>query len=1368
MAHQTTRRLLRELKTVQKQASSYVKVVPQDGNVEVWDFVLKGPQESPFQDGLYWGRMEFKDFPISPPVLRFFTPNGVFRENMAICMRGATHFHKEDWDPQMSIVSLLDSIRFAMQEPPPGGVGIYATTDQARQLYAKDSHRWNRSQEACPDELKGAFGESVHNLTTEEQNQLDEQSKEEKEKEIQVDDDRVNLEHILNTALDDIVNTPTQETYQNLLLVSRQVAHLKVEGNAGAYIHVVASAFNKVKLVLEKQEEKSFTQAYVLFVINMISIFTEKCDRGTRDLLAKTRIIGLLIGSLRILEAQRMVKVGLVFTFDMIASWQSYGIVPSTSREVLQKLASNVLRRHPDIESADIVLKKMKEDEKHKEHHNIVKAILCGNVSDVIEYCKEPLTVFKPRLMQLSLLEIAIRLGEVECAFALIERGSPWFRHTTKPVMDPIVQFPFLHDNETATEIIKLVEKEGSWTDTDKEKRKQLFHSFRKLDYFKAFIPFHNNNITPDISPFLQEEHFLPTRGVTMVPQILTNFANGSGMDHIGILLNLLLECEIRQRQISDKTNIVLELEEEIDISHGVYLLCQGLQRTRAEERVTTQCLARILQYSIQGMPKKDSAREQILDVYKPDLDYIIEITSKFLQLDTQNEQNAYVLPTLQTICRILRSCVQGYPRVLDNYNPFVQHDIPNSLLVILERAESQRLCDEILFFFEVLPQSLLTNVSKPRLNQAALSACLLFPTIVHGHVFANEENLVMVAAKSGSMAILQDLLFTENVADRKKNIRDINTVDASGFSALHHAAALNEVWTTDCLITLVEHGAATMFHPQQNRRIAGAFFNAQFHESQKEFLILRQIGAAKKPLSPVEILTRNEVIDRIRTKQGVPRASQEFCDKLEIVSMENVSQNDVKEDQPQECFHCTGAILNNSEFPQLIRLQPCGHLQHKECVANWLMRNRADCPNCKAVLRNAFPPRPPPPLEAIDPLQLALEALEECINGNNDPGVPLRSLCDLVLSFQDVCDKMIEDKPMMLLIKCLRKFNRCPGVIYNVGYVNFEMMLKMQHSKLLLTSRSWLQNTMTIIFEALNASITWDGPNVLWFSAIDVALDTLIFLINACTPKHSLQQRYLLQQEYVHHDGDLVLTVVKQKLEDTPYDHSLQASIAKNMSICVRAKNYQAGQRSRQDPFLGIVGPISLMFADHLLPVVILILSSRCWWPAKINVFDYRIKGEYVFLLIQLLAILELAGYTFLSSPLESVIEFAFTRTWILTWGLIAAKYIENRQNETVNNLLRIFLVVFVMYVSMFPFVNSLVVTFAFRGFNTFDYLTVYRLSVVVVMILLLLTRDVFLLVALFDVLNIASAAQQQNTKSKEAIAYKRRLAAMNKKKQE
>ena len=118
-----------------------VCIGPLTDNIYHWHFSFRGAAGSVYGDGLYHGRFILpRNFPLSPPKVQVWTPNGRFRTHYDICL-SASSFHPESWTPQWTIPSLVQALRLHMITSPNEIGGIESSRERTLEL-AEQSWSW--------------------------------------------------------------------------------------------------------------------------------------------------------------------------------------------------------------------------------------------------------------------------------------------------------------------------------------------------------------------------------------------------------------------------------------------------------------------------------------------------------------------------------------------------------------------------------------------------------------------------------------------------------------------------------------------------------------------------------------------------------------------------------------------------------------------------------------------------------------------------------------------------------------------------------------------------------------------------------------------------------------------------------------------------------------------------------------------------------------------------------------------------------------------------------------------------------------------------------------------------------------------------
>jgi ubiquitin-protein ligase len=112
----------------------------------VWHFSFTGDvsttTENPYQQGIYHGRLLLpKTYPMDPPQLQMWTPNGRYRTFQNICLQSVTQYHPESWSYSMwNIHSIIASLRYHMiASTSANEIGSIQTSDQVKRDWALQS-----------------------------------------------------------------------------------------------------------------------------------------------------------------------------------------------------------------------------------------------------------------------------------------------------------------------------------------------------------------------------------------------------------------------------------------------------------------------------------------------------------------------------------------------------------------------------------------------------------------------------------------------------------------------------------------------------------------------------------------------------------------------------------------------------------------------------------------------------------------------------------------------------------------------------------------------------------------------------------------------------------------------------------------------------------------------------------------------------------------------------------------------------------------------------------------------------------------------------------------------------------------------------
>jgi len=138
-----TKRLRKELIKFQKEPPPGVIAEPDEANILKWYYVIRGPKESPYEGGVYVGKLVFpSEYPMKAPSIHMLTPSGRFQINTKICM-SMSDFHPESWNPLWSVATIIKGVQSFMTTEE-GTTGGMKASELDRKKFARLSVAYNR------------------------------------------------------------------------------------------------------------------------------------------------------------------------------------------------------------------------------------------------------------------------------------------------------------------------------------------------------------------------------------------------------------------------------------------------------------------------------------------------------------------------------------------------------------------------------------------------------------------------------------------------------------------------------------------------------------------------------------------------------------------------------------------------------------------------------------------------------------------------------------------------------------------------------------------------------------------------------------------------------------------------------------------------------------------------------------------------------------------------------------------------------------------------------------------------------------------------------------------------------------------------
>ncbi|MBW0520381.1 hypothetical protein O181_060096 [Austropuccinia psidii MF-1] len=142
---QAHKRLMKEHADLNKSPPPFIVARPKESDILEWHYILRGPPDTPYEGGEFWGTVIFPpEYPFKPPGIKMLTPSGRFQPDRKICT-SMSDYHPGSWNPAWSVATILTGLLSFMvgEEMTTGSV---RSSDADRRIFAKRSHTFNVTQ----------------------------------------------------------------------------------------------------------------------------------------------------------------------------------------------------------------------------------------------------------------------------------------------------------------------------------------------------------------------------------------------------------------------------------------------------------------------------------------------------------------------------------------------------------------------------------------------------------------------------------------------------------------------------------------------------------------------------------------------------------------------------------------------------------------------------------------------------------------------------------------------------------------------------------------------------------------------------------------------------------------------------------------------------------------------------------------------------------------------------------------------------------------------------------------------------------------------------------------------------------------------
>ncbi|KAK7292229.1 hypothetical protein RIF29_08006 [Crotalaria pallida] len=139
MSTPARKRLMRDFKRLQQDPPAGISGAPQDNNIMLWNAVIFGPDDTPWDGGTFKLTLQFtEDYPNKPPIVRFvsrmFHPN-IYADG-SICL----DILQNQWSPIYDVAAILTSIQSLLCDPNPNS----PANSEAARMFSENKREYNR------------------------------------------------------------------------------------------------------------------------------------------------------------------------------------------------------------------------------------------------------------------------------------------------------------------------------------------------------------------------------------------------------------------------------------------------------------------------------------------------------------------------------------------------------------------------------------------------------------------------------------------------------------------------------------------------------------------------------------------------------------------------------------------------------------------------------------------------------------------------------------------------------------------------------------------------------------------------------------------------------------------------------------------------------------------------------------------------------------------------------------------------------------------------------------------------------------------------------------------------------------------------
>ena len=140
----TLRRLKGDLRLLLKEPLEFIEAYPDEENMLLWYFLLKGPRDTNYEGGYYLGKIIHNpEYPLKPPDFMMLTPSGRYLTEQKICLSNSS-YHSNEWSAMWNIKSILTGFLSIMLDDKEHGISHIHYAPEEQKRYAKELIEFNK------------------------------------------------------------------------------------------------------------------------------------------------------------------------------------------------------------------------------------------------------------------------------------------------------------------------------------------------------------------------------------------------------------------------------------------------------------------------------------------------------------------------------------------------------------------------------------------------------------------------------------------------------------------------------------------------------------------------------------------------------------------------------------------------------------------------------------------------------------------------------------------------------------------------------------------------------------------------------------------------------------------------------------------------------------------------------------------------------------------------------------------------------------------------------------------------------------------------------------------------------------------------